>query len=129
MRDSRPGSGPYHPSSDSRPREAASGDPVEALILDLLHWIGPDSRPYAEVMGAWRTSCPRLPVWEEANERGFIARRSEPGRGARIALTALGREHLARHREAPSPGYLAGDPHPVTLDQTPSTRELLPRTR
>ena len=44
-------------------------DPVDALILDLLEWIGPDSRPYPEVIGAWRTSCPRLPVWEEANSR------------------------------------------------------------
>jgi hypothetical protein len=39
---------------------------VDALILDLLEWIGPESRPYSEVIEAWRTSCPRLPVWEEA---------------------------------------------------------------
>lgn len=81
--------------------EATSIDPVEALILDLLQWIGPESRPYAEVMAAWRTSCPRLPVWEEANERGFIARRSEPGAGASIALTSRGREHLTQHRCPP----------------------------
>jgi hypothetical protein len=35
---------------------------VDALILDLLAWIGAEPRPYAEVMEAWRTSCPRLPV-------------------------------------------------------------------
>lgn len=81
--------------------EATSIDPVEALILDLLQWIGPESRPYAEVMAAWRTSCPRLPVWEEANERGFIARRFEPGAGASIALTSRGREHLTQHRCPP----------------------------
>ena len=75
---------------------------VDALILDLLEWIGPDSRPYAEVMAAWRTSCPRLPVWEDANEEGFIGRRSEPGIGACIAVTARGREHLAKHRPASS---------------------------
>jgi hypothetical protein len=40
----------------------ASSNPVEALILDLLEWIGPQSRPYTEVMDAWRTSCPRLSV-------------------------------------------------------------------
>src|SRR5438094_6136382 len=51
--------------------EAAMTDTVEALILDLLEWIGPESRPYAEVIEAWRTSCPRLPVWEEANQRGL----------------------------------------------------------
>lgn len=82
-------------------REAALPDPVDALILDLLEWIGSGSRPYAEVMVAWRTSCPRLPVWEDANERGFIGRYSERGVGAFIAVTALGREHLARHRAQP----------------------------
>jgi hypothetical protein len=73
-------------------------DPVDVLILDLLEWIGPDSKPYAEVMAAWRTSCPRLPIWEDATDRGFIARRFEEGVGAVISLTALGQEHLARHR-------------------------------
>ena len=73
-------------------------DPVDALILDLLKWIGPESRPYADVMAAWHTSCPRLPVWEEANERGFIARHNEKGVGAFISLTAHGREYLAKHR-------------------------------
>jgi hypothetical protein len=79
-------------------REAQLSDPVADLILDLLTWIGPGSRPYAEVMAAWRTSCPRLPVWEDANELGFIARHHEAGAGALITLTVLGREHLARHR-------------------------------
>ena len=73
-------------------------DPVEALILDLLEWIGPASRSYAEVMDAWRTSCPRLPVWEDATDRGFVRRDYEEGRGELIAVTALGREHLAKHR-------------------------------
>jgi len=54
---------------------------VENLILDLLGWMGPNPRAYTEVLEAWRTSCPRLPVWEEANERGFIARSRAPGRG------------------------------------------------
>jgi hypothetical protein len=47
-------------------------DTVDTLVLDLLEWIGPHPRAYAEVLEAWRTSCPRLPVWETAEERGFI---------------------------------------------------------
>jgi hypothetical protein len=43
---------------------------VEALILDLLEWVTRRDRTYEEVMDAWRTSCPRLPVWEDANDRG-----------------------------------------------------------
>jgi hypothetical protein len=73
-------------------------DVVEPLILDLLEWIGPAPRPYVEVMDAWRTSCPRLPVWEEANARGFVAREHRPGAGAFIAVTREGRAYLAQHR-------------------------------
>lgn len=73
-------------------------DTVEALILDLLDWIGADSRPYAETIAAWRTSCPRLPVWEEATDRGFLRRHVEAARGELVSVTALGREHLARQR-------------------------------
>ena len=45
---------------------------VEALILDLLDWVAMRERTYEEVMSVWRTSCPKLPVWEDANERGLI---------------------------------------------------------
>ena len=69
-------------------------DAVDSLILDLLEWIGPESRPYAEVIEAWRTSCPRLPVWEEANERGLLEYRNVPDRGTHISVSAIGREHL-----------------------------------
>ena len=77
--------------------EATLADPVEALILDLIDWIGPQSRAYSEVMDAWRTSCPRLPVWEDANERGFIERHLEDGLEM-ISVTPVGREFLAKHR-------------------------------
>jgi hypothetical protein len=73
---------------------------VESLVLDLLEWIGPGSRPYAEVLDAWRTSCPRLPVWEDATERGYIARHNESGSGALVCVTPLGAAHLRAHRTA-----------------------------
>ena len=59
---------------------------VEALILDLLDWVAERDRTYEEVMNAWRTSCPRLPVWEDANDRGFV--RTEQGM---VRITAEGR--------------------------------------
>jgi hypothetical protein len=71
---------------------------VDALVLDLLEWIGPEPRPYAEVLDAWRTSCPRLPVWEEATDRGLIARRRPDGEVAVVAVTHAGAEHLRAHR-------------------------------
>jgi hypothetical protein len=73
-------------------------DPVEPLIIDLLEWIGPRARPYAEVIDAWRTSCPRLPVWEEANARGYIDRVHSATIGVYVTLSPLGREVLERHR-------------------------------
>ena len=73
-------------------------DPVDALINDLLEWIGPRPRPYAEVLEAWRTSCPRLPVWEEANARGYIDYRHDDGCAAMVSLSEAGRAHLARQR-------------------------------
>ncbi len=76
----------------------APSETVESLILDLLEWLGPGLRPYPEVMDAWRTSCPRLPVWEDANDRGFLAREYVPGRGELISVSAVGVEHLRSHR-------------------------------
>jgi D-3-phosphoglycerate dehydrogenase len=72
---------------------------VDTLILDLLDWIGPNPRPYVEVIEAWRTSCPRLPVWEEANERGFLERKHERDRGAYVCVSARGREFLRSQRD------------------------------
>jgi D-3-phosphoglycerate dehydrogenase len=71
---------------------------VDALILDLLEWIGPESRPYQEVIDAWRTSCPRLPVWEEAHERGLLEYREGVGRGISVAVSATGKELLRAAR-------------------------------
>ena len=48
-------------------------EPIEPLILDLLEWVSQKDRTYSEVMESWRTSCPRLPVWEEVNDRGLVA--------------------------------------------------------
>ena len=73
-------------------------DSLDALILDLLEWIGPEPRPYAEVIETWRTSCPRFPVWEEANERGFVERRPQEGSGVVAAITARGRAFLRERR-------------------------------
>ena len=71
---------------------------VEALILDLLEWIGPTPRPYIEVLEAWRTSCPRLPVWEEATDRGLITRRHMPGSSALVSVSVAGAQHLKKYR-------------------------------
>ena len=69
-------------------------DIVEPLILDLLEWLMVRDRTYEEVMDAWRTSCPRLPVWEDANDRGLVAREEVNGRCI-VRVTEAGRALLA----------------------------------
>jgi hypothetical protein len=73
-------------------------DTVNDLVLDLLEWLGSGPRPYSEVLDAWRTSCPRLPIWEEANDRGFVARVNEPGHGQFVSVSEAGTAHLRRER-------------------------------
>ena len=63
---------------------------LEPLILDLLEWIAARPRTYAEVMEAWRTSCPRLTIWEDANDRGFVVRRPADGGEPLVELRRWG---------------------------------------
>ena len=68
---------------------------VEAMILDLLEWVTQRDRTYEEVMEAWRTSCPRLLVWEEANDRGLVIREDVNGLCV-VRITSSGRDLLVQ---------------------------------
>lgn len=59
------------------------------LIRDFLEWLAREPRTHAEVMESWRTSCPRLPVWEESTDNGYVARK-----GRRVEITPRGRAFL-----------------------------------
>ncbi|NQW11060.1 MAG: hypothetical protein HQ481_14430 [Alphaproteobacteria bacterium] len=65
-------------------------DTPEPLILDLVAWVAATPRSYAEVMDAWRTSCPRLPVWEDAVDRGFVQRTVNGGGIPMVSATPAG---------------------------------------
>ena len=64
---------------------------VDSLVFDLVEWVAKEPRTYAQVMDAWRTSCPRLTVWEEAVDRGLL-KRSETA----VAVTEKGRAFLLK---------------------------------
>lgn len=67
---------------------------LDALILDLAEWVAKAPRAYGDVMEAWRTSCPRLTVWEDAVERGYVERfRADDGRWM-VRVTAAGDRFL-----------------------------------
>jgi len=75
-------------------------DIVETLICDLLEWVAVRERSYEEVMDAWRTSCPRLPIWEDATDRGLVAAEHTAGRSV-VRITAAGAAWLAGRRASP----------------------------
>ena len=64
------------------------------LILDFLAWLEREPRTYAEVMESWRTSCPRLTVWEDAVDQGLVARRAARGE-AWVEVTPEGLRRLS----------------------------------
>jgi hypothetical protein len=70
---------------------------VEALILDFLDWLEARDRSYEQTIEAWRTSCPRLPVWEDANDRGLIVRDEANGNSI-VRVSAAGLALRARRR-------------------------------
>jgi hypothetical protein len=72
-------------------------EPIDSLILDLLDWLARDERSYEQTMDAWRTSCPRLTVWEDANDRGLVRIHRREGVSF-VRPTDIGLELLNRSR-------------------------------
>jgi hypothetical protein len=83
----------------SMPSLSASFTAPEGLVLELLAWVARRPRTYGETMEVWRTSCPRMPVWEDATANGLIAvvPRDAAVREYAVELTAEGRLVLARN--------------------------------
>lgn len=74
-------------------------DTVENLILDLVEWLTQHEHTYDETFAAWRTTCPRLTVWEDANDRGLITVEVVAGRSL-VRPTAAGYSLLRERRPA-----------------------------
>jgi hypothetical protein len=72
-------------------------DTVENLILDLIEWVARQERTYRETMDAWRTSCPKLPVWEDATGRGLVETTRADGRSF-VRVTPAGFSFLKEKR-------------------------------
>ena len=70
---------------------------LDPLILDLVEWVAREPRAYADVMDTWRTSCPRLTVWEDAVDRGYLVRERTDGAGLNVVVTPHGRHFLAEN--------------------------------
>ena len=82
------------PSAETSEKAAAA-----ALTLQFLAFIAGGARTYGETMEAWRSTCPRMPIWEDAVRDGLV--RIEKGgamKSSRIVLTALGKARLGGNR-------------------------------
>lgn len=78
--------------------EPATSPAARELLLQMLAWIAARPRSYAETMEAWRTSCPRLSIWEDAVGTGLVCldAAGAPGQsGAGVRLTTRGAALLA----------------------------------
>jgi hypothetical protein len=64
--------------------------PTLALTTQMLAWLDERPRSYADTLDAWKTSCPRLSIWEDALADRLI--RVEAGA---VVLTHAGRVVLA----------------------------------
>jgi hypothetical protein len=70
-------------------------EPVSLLLVEFLHWVASRRRTYAEAMEAWRSTCPRHSVWEDALVGGLIQIESDDGPNPpKVSLTPQGRSVL-----------------------------------
>jgi hypothetical protein len=70
-------------------------EPVSLLMREFLAWVSTRRRTYAEAMDGWRSSCPRLTVWEDALLDGLIRIEGDTDlRQAEVTLTPRGRAVL-----------------------------------
>jgi hypothetical protein len=70
-------------------------DVTAPLVRDLVAWVAAKPRPYREVIEAWRTSCPRLTVWEDAVEGGYVSLDPRGPEGMQVVATPRGLALLA----------------------------------
>jgi hypothetical protein len=70
-------------------------EPVSLLMVQFLTWISSRHRTYDEAAEAWRSTCPRHTIWEDAFINGFIqvTTHGTPDR-CEVALTHRGRAIL-----------------------------------
>ena len=67
---------------------------VDPLVLDFVEWVARAPRRHAEVIETWRTSCPRLTIWEDAADAGYVTHTAIGGAGLVVAVTAAGAQLL-----------------------------------
>jgi hypothetical protein len=52
--------------------EATMSEQPSLIMIQFLAWVADRPRNYAQAMDAWRSTCPRLSVWEDAIIEGLV---------------------------------------------------------
>src|SRR4051794_40363912 len=80
---------------EQSPEPPDSGGAHRALMIQFLIWVGDRPRCRDDVMEAWRSTCPRLTVWEDAVIDGLV--QIDPT--SRVTVTERGRALLEHDPE------------------------------
>src|SRR3984885_12863173 len=73
---------------------SASPESASLIMLQFLAWVADRPRDYRQTMEAWRSTCPRLSVWEDAIIDGLV--RLDNGTDRAVELTRLGPSKLKK---------------------------------
>jgi hypothetical protein len=74
--------------------EGMMSETADPLVLDFVEWIAREPRVYSEVIATWKTSCPRLTIWEDAADHGYVVRETIAGCGLVVSVTEDGEKLL-----------------------------------
>ncbi|MGQ0677277.1 MAG: hypothetical protein ACT4N4_14495 [Rhodospirillales bacterium] len=75
-------------------------DPISLSTVQFLSWVASRKRSYAEVQEAWRSTCPRLSVWEDALGEHLVEceqAKGKPAEACAVTLSAKGKALLQAH--------------------------------
>jgi hypothetical protein len=78
----------------------AMSDSASLIMIQFLSWLADRPRSYTETMDAWRTSCPRLSVWEDAIIADLVRIENDRGRPVRLTERGVGLLRQAQHQAA-----------------------------
>ncbi len=77
-------------------------DSPSLIMIQFLAWVADRPRSYAETMDAWRTSCPRLSVWEDAVIADWVRLEGEAGRAVKLTERGAAVLRQAQNQKTPS---------------------------
>jgi hypothetical protein len=78
--------------------KAAMSEQVSLLMLQFLSWVSARHRTYDEAIEAWRSTCPRHTIWEDAFIEGFVeVKNGGPPEQCAVILSPRGKAILEAH--------------------------------